>query len=297
MASRTNTTLNQTANYTYDSFGNLTQVNMPNGDVYAYELDTKNRRIGKKKNGVLQVRYIYMDDLRIAAELNADLTLKRRFVYGSKSNVPDYYIEGANKFRIVSDQLGTPRVVFNMGTGAVIAKFNHDEFGVIKANTNTTLKLPFGFAGGLMDWDTGLIRFGARDYDPSLGRWLSKDPILFEGGDTNLYGYVVQDPVNWLDSDGLTRSRALPENGGGGGSGGASTNGGVSCTAHGASRAAARGITQEDITSAMSNNKGVTAGMGKYAPTVTYHGRNGVTVVISAGGRNAGSVITVYRGK
>ncbi len=128
--------------------------------------------------------------------------MKRRFVYGSRQNIPDYYIEGANKFRIVSDQLGTPRVVFNMTTGAVIAKFNHDEFGVIKANTNVNLKLPFGFAGGLMDWDTGLVRFGARDYDPSLGRWLSKDPILFEGGDTNLYGYVMNDPVNWIDPTG-----------------------------------------------------------------------------------------------
>ncbi len=117
-----------------------------------------------------------------------------------------YYIEGANKFRIVSDQLGTPRVVFNIGTGAVIAKFNHDEFGVTKANTNTTLKLPFGFAGGLMDWDTGLIRFGARDYDPALGRWLSKDPILFEGGDANLYGYVMNDPVNWIDPEGTRRN-------------------------------------------------------------------------------------------
>lgn len=39
-------------------------------------------------------------------------------------------------------------------------------------------------------------------YDPSIGRWLSKDPILFNGGDTNLYGYVLQDPVNLVDFDG-----------------------------------------------------------------------------------------------
>src|SRR5690606_8633872 len=45
-------------------------------------------------------------------------------------------------------------------------------------------------------------RFGARDYDASIGRWLSKDPILFGGGDTNLYGYVMQDPINWIDPSG-----------------------------------------------------------------------------------------------
>ena len=35
-----------------------------------------------------------------------------------------------------------------------------------------------------------LVRFGARDYDPTIGRWTAKDPIDFAGGDTNLYGYV-----------------------------------------------------------------------------------------------------------
>jgi RHS repeat-associated protein len=47
--------------------------------------------------------------------------------------------------------------------------------------------------------DGTLVRFGARDYDPVTGRWTAKDPILFGGGDTNLYGYVVNDPVNFVD--------------------------------------------------------------------------------------------------
>ena len=64
---------------------------------------------------------------------------------------------------------------------------------------------PFGFAGGLYDAETGLVRFGAREYDAEIGRWLSKDPILFAGGDTNLYGYVMQDPVNFVDPMGLAR--------------------------------------------------------------------------------------------
>jgi RHS repeat-associated protein len=62
--------------------------------------------------------------------------------------------------------------------------------------------IPFGFAGGLVDGDTGLVRFGARDYDPQTGRWTAKDPILFGGGDTNLYGYVWGDPVNYIDENG-----------------------------------------------------------------------------------------------
>ncbi|MCP4252560.1 MAG: RHS repeat-associated core domain-containing protein, partial [Candidatus Scalindua sp.] len=63
---------------------------------------------------------------------------------------------------------------------------------------------PFGFAGGLHDMDTGLVRFGARDYDTSIGRWTAKDPIDFAGGDVNLYGYVQNNPVNFIDPLGLT---------------------------------------------------------------------------------------------
>ncbi|CAK0769578.1 hypothetical protein CCP4SC76_510006 [Gammaproteobacteria bacterium] len=49
---------------------------------------------------------------------------------------------------------------------------------------------PFGFAGGLYDRDTGLVRFGYRDYDAETGQWTAKDPIGFRGGDTDLYAYA-----------------------------------------------------------------------------------------------------------
>jgi uncharacterized protein RhaS with RHS repeats len=42
----------------------------------------------------------------------------------------------------------------------------------------------------------------SREYDPSTGSWMPRDPILFEGGDTNLYGYTLQDPINGIDPDG-----------------------------------------------------------------------------------------------
>jgi len=45
---------------------------------------------------------------------------------------------------------------------------------------------------------------GARDYDPSVGRWTAKDPILFNGGQSNLYVYVGNDPVNIVDQNGLS---------------------------------------------------------------------------------------------
>lgn len=70
-------------------------------------------------------------------------------------------------------------------------------------DSNPSFEIPFGFAGGLYDSETGLIRFGYRDYDPVIGRWTARDPIGFSGEDTNLYGYVFQDPVNFIDRSGL----------------------------------------------------------------------------------------------
>ena len=54
------------------------------------------------------------------------------------------------------------------------------------------------------------MRFGRRDYDAQTGRWTAKDPILFEGGDSNLYGYVLADPVNLIDPNGTARGSADP---------------------------------------------------------------------------------------
>jgi RHS repeat-associated protein len=80
------------------------------------------------------------------------------------------------------------------------------------SDTNPTLNISIGFAGGLYDKDTKLTKFGYRDYDSNTGRWTSKDPIDFEGGDSNLYGYVVGDPINFVDPWGLADMDLVPEN-------------------------------------------------------------------------------------
>ena len=72
----------------------------------------------------------------------------------------------------------------------------------VLSNSNEDFQ-PFTFAVGLSDSQTKLVRFGARDYDASAGRWTAKDPILFDGGLSNVYEYVANDPINLADPNGL----------------------------------------------------------------------------------------------
>jgi RHS repeat-associated protein len=159
------------------------------------------RRVGKKKNGVLLKQWIYRDALKPVAELDGAGNLVSEFVYGAKSNVPDYVRRGGATYRVISDQLGSPRYVVNVAnSGDVPFTATYASFGEV---TGTGLDwMPFGFAGGIYDGDSRLVRFGKRDYDPGLGRWVSKDPVLFDGDGPNLYGYVLADAVNQIDVNG-----------------------------------------------------------------------------------------------
>jgi RHS repeat-associated protein len=111
-------------------------------------------------------------------------------------------IRGGVTYRLILDHRGSPRLVVNVATGQILQRMDYDEVGNVLNDTNPGFQ-PFGFAGGLWDRDTQLLRFGARDYDPSAGRWTSKDPVLFAGNDTNLYRYVRGDPINQIDPSGL----------------------------------------------------------------------------------------------
>ena len=100
------------------------------------------------------------------------------------------------------DQAGTLQAVAD-ASGNVVKQVAYDTFGNVINDTAPAFTVPFGFAGGLFDPDTGLVRLGYRDSDPDTGRWTAKDPIFFAGGDTDLYGYVLNDPVNFVDPEGL----------------------------------------------------------------------------------------------
>ncbi|MBI3204594.1 MAG: RHS domain-containing protein [Myxococcales bacterium] len=199
---RTKTDTGGTTTYTYDVRGNLVRVDLPGGDVIQYLVDGQDRRVGKKKNGVLERAWLYRNQLNPVAELDGAGNLVSRFVYGSKSNVPEYMVRGGVTYRVLSDHLGSPRALVDVATATVAWRADFDAWGNRTLIAGTADFLPFGFAGGMLDAETGLTRFGARDYDPTVGRWSAKDPIGFRNTEINFYLYAAADPVNRRDPKG-----------------------------------------------------------------------------------------------
>ncbi len=197
----------QTTTYGYGALGNLLAVNLPDGSQIEYLVDGENRRVGKQVNGALVQGFLYQDKLNPIAELDGSGNVVARFVYGTKDHVPDYMVKGGVTYRWIHDHLGSPRLVVDTSTGNVVQRLDYDVLGNITLDTNPGFQ-PFGFSGGLYDQDTRLTRFGVRDYDAETGRWTAKDPLRFDAGDSNLYGYVLNDPVNKIDPTG-TREASL----------------------------------------------------------------------------------------
>jgi len=194
LLTKTDTSNGQVTNYAYDAQGNLRHVSLPDGRAIDYVVDSQNRRVAKKVNGAVVKKWIYEDQLKPAAEFDGSGTLLSRYLDG-------VVIQGTTSYRVVADQLGTPRLLVNGTTGAVAQRMDFDEWGQVTSDSSGGFQV-FGFAGGIYDSDTLLVRFGARDYDPTVGRWITKDPIGFAGGDKNLFGYALADPVNHVDHTG-----------------------------------------------------------------------------------------------
>ncbi len=187
--------------YTYNTAGDLTQVRLPDQEEVRYVIDAAHRRVGRHAPGEPFKAWLYGDQLNPIAELDADGTVVSQFVYATQRNAPDYMLHRGTLYRFVNDVRGSVRLVVNTQTGEVVQSLRYSPFGQVEQDTNPGFQ-PFGFAGGLYDSQTGLVRFGARDYDPEVGRWTAMDPLGFSAGDTSLYVYVFNDPINLIDPTG-----------------------------------------------------------------------------------------------
>lgn len=187
--------------YDYSSRGELLAVTLPDNTIVEYTYDPLGRRIAATVDGATIEKYLWQGLTRLLAVYDGADNLLMRFQYAD-DRMPVAMTRNNETYYLAYDPAGSLRMVSDT-VGNVVKQIRYDTFGNVIDDTNPSFAMPFGFAGGLYDTQTGLIRFGLRDYDPGVGRWTAKDPIFFSGGDTDLYGYCMNDPVNFVDPEGL----------------------------------------------------------------------------------------------
>ncbi|MCF7855316.1 MAG: DUF2778 domain-containing protein [Candidatus Pacebacteria bacterium] len=155
-------------------------------------------------------------------EANATGALLRTYTWGPGiDNLLAITVHGAaetNTYFALTDHLGTIHALAD-DTGAVAEAYRYDAWGnvlgVFDGNGQPLLGSALGnrflFHGREYSWTTGLYNFRARWYDPTTGRWLSKDPIGISGG-LNQYVFCGNNPVNFVDPFGTYERFSLKLN-------------------------------------------------------------------------------------
>jgi RHS repeat-associated protein len=188
--------------FVYSARGELLEASLDGGPDVTYAYDGLGRRVGRTTPAGTE-QYLYGNPgnpFQVTAVRDTAGALSE--YYYDDAGVLYAFERGGIRHYVATDLLGSPKVICD-NTGAVVKLIDYDSFGVLLSDSNSTFELPFGFAGGLEDQATGLVRFGFRDYEPATGRWMARDPILFGGGQGNLYVYVQNDPVDFVDPTGL----------------------------------------------------------------------------------------------
>ncbi len=207
----------------------LDSVVLPGGDIIRYRFGDNGIPFMVLRNHAPSEEYQWLDPLRLARFRDHRTGSDYTFHYGNDrvpeavtvcgpaldnldGNLLDLSIfrkdgEAAPPprsvtFRIGRDQVGTVKVLMDPD-GKVVKRMEYDSFGNPLLDTCPYFFLPLGFAGGLVDRHTGLVRFGFRDYDPRTGRFTAPDPLGDTGGDHDPYDYCVDDPVSAFDPLGL----------------------------------------------------------------------------------------------
>jgi len=211
---RTETATGQVTEYTWDYRNRLTAVVTRNagGTVVQrteFTYDPFDNRIAKRVDpdgdgptAAEAEHYVYSGS-QIALVFDEAGDLQQRHLHGPAIDqiLAD---EGAlgEVLWPLTDHLGSVRDLAD-STGAVVNHRTYDSFGRLVAESNAAVDHLFGYAGRELDEETGLAYHRARYYDPAVGRFVSADPAGFHAGDANLYRYVGNNPLSFVDPSGL----------------------------------------------------------------------------------------------
>lgn len=190
--------------YTWTSENRLRRIDFPDGRVAEYSYDPFGRRIQKKltaPDGTETVRRFIYDREDILFELDGNGAVISEYLHGPGIDEPISMRKDGQTYYYHQDALGSIVAITDADKN-LVQRYEYDAYGAITYVLDPDFKQPYAFTGREYDEESGLYYYRARYYDPKVGRFISKDPIGFAGGDVNLYGYVLNDPVNGVDPDG-----------------------------------------------------------------------------------------------
>jgi RHS repeat-associated protein len=188
-----------TTRYSWDFENRLKQVTLPNGSTVSYKYDALGRRIQRSPSAGISTNFVY-DGQDVVRDLNSDgstVDYLNGLGIDNKLRLTDSRLAATGPLYFSQDHLGSTTALTN-SLGAVVSQVSYDGFGNSAGNSFTR----YDYTGRERDVDTGLMYYRARWYDPKVGRFISEDPIGFNGGDVNIYGYVGSDPANLNDPSG-----------------------------------------------------------------------------------------------
>jgi RHS repeat-associated protein len=185
--------------FTWDIENKLTEVRKTGMDA-KYTYDALGRRMSKTVNGETKKFGYSGNDLIL--EMNDQDSVIASYTYGPGSDDPLVMNRNGMAYYYKKDGLGSV-VALTDSAGNVLHEYKYSVYGKMVEETGNAVENPFTYTSRELDQETGLLYNRARFYDPQIGRFISKDPIGFDGGDVNLYVYVFNSPTNYIDPLGL----------------------------------------------------------------------------------------------
>ncbi|TCJ15239.1 RHS repeat protein [Parasulfuritortus cantonensis] len=184
-------------NYSYDAAGRLIAT-----DVATYQYNGKGQRVSKTASGTTTL-FAYDEANHLVGEYSGNGALRREILW--LGDIPLAVVTASGTYYVHTDHLDTPRQIDDT-SGQPVWVWNSPPFGTAPPNENPSglgaFTFNLRFPGQYFDAETGINYNYYRDYDPSTGRYIEADPIGLEGG-LNLYAYANQNPLTYVDPNGL----------------------------------------------------------------------------------------------
>jgi len=195
-----NTTIIGSKTFIYNQNNRLIRVEEGESTVAQYTYNGLGERVTKTVGGITTI-FRYDLNGKLIAESLPNGTITAEYLYMGKIRIAKVDVSSGNIHYYLNDRLGTPQIMTD-DTGTIVWEAEYKPFGEATVNPKSTVVNNFRFPGQYYDQETGLHYNYFRYYDPGMGRYLRPDPIGLIGG-INFYGYVQNNPINAIDSDGL----------------------------------------------------------------------------------------------